>query len=92
MDRDAEREAIRQAVDSITRICGQRPLGWYTRYGPSVNTRDLVVEEGGFEYDCNSYNDDLPYYTQVQGKPWLGGSLFSGGQRLQVLAWRPAHS
>ena len=67
MDRDAEREAIRQAVESITRICGQRPLGWYTRYGPSVNTRDLVVEEGGFEYDCNSYNDDLPYYTQVGG-------------------------
>ena len=40
MDRDSEREAIRQAVESITRICGQRPLGWSTRYGPSVNTRE----------------------------------------------------
>ena len=46
MDRDAEREAINQAVASITRTTGQRPLGWYTRYGPSVNTRELVVEEG----------------------------------------------
>ena len=46
MDRDAEREAIRKAVESITRTTGQRPLGWYTRYGPSVNTRELVVEEG----------------------------------------------
>ena len=71
MDRDAEREAIRQAVATITRATGQRPLGWYTRYGPSVNTRQLVVEEGGFEYDCNAYNDDLPYYTPVNGKPWL---------------------
>jgi len=71
MDRDTEREAIKQAVESITRTTGQRPLGWYTRYGPSVNTRELVVEEGGFIYDCNAYNDDLPYYTEVQGGKWL---------------------
>ena len=71
MDIDSEREAIRQAVESMTKTTGQRPIGWYCRYGPSVNTRELVVEEGGFEYDCNAYNDDLPYYTQVQGKPWL---------------------
>ncbi len=71
MDRDAEREAIRKAVDSIQRTTGQRPLGWYTRYGPSVNTRELVVEEGGFLYDSNSYADDLPYYTDVGGKRWL---------------------
>ncbi|MCH7746256.1 MAG: allantoinase PuuE [Chloroflexi bacterium] len=71
MDRDAEREAIRKAVESIQRTTGQRPLGWYTRYGPSVNTRELVVEEGGFLYDCNAYNDDLPYYTEVKGKKWL---------------------
>ena len=50
---------------------GQRPLGWYTRYGPSLNTRELIVEEGGFLYDSNSYNDDLPYYTQVNGEKWL---------------------
>ena len=71
MDRAAEREAIRKAVESITRTTGQRPLGWYTRYGPSINTRELVVEEGGFLYDCNAYNDDLPYYTNVNGKKWL---------------------
>ena len=71
MDKDAEREAIHKAVESITRTTGKRPLGWYTRYGPSVNTRDLVVEEGGFVYDCNAYNDDLPYYTTVGEKKWL---------------------
>ena len=71
MDRDTEREAIRKAVESITRTTGERPLGWYTRYGPSLNTRELVVEEGGFLYDSNSYADALPYYTQVHGKKWL---------------------
>ncbi|PKB63828.1 MAG: hypothetical protein BZY80_05290 [SAR202 cluster bacterium Io17-Chloro-G2] len=71
MDRDTEREAIKQAIESITRTTGQRPLGWYTRYGPSVNTRELVVEEGGFIYDSNAYNDDLPFYTEVHGKEWL---------------------
>jgi len=71
MDRETERRAIHDAVASIERSTGQRPLGWYTRYGPSVNTRDLVVEEGGFVYDSNAYNDDLPYYTDVDGRSWL---------------------
>ena len=71
MDRDAEREAIRKAVESIQRTTGQRPLWSYSCYCPSVNTRELVVEEGGFLYDSNSYADDLPYYTDVAGKRWL---------------------
>jgi peptidoglycan/xylan/chitin deacetylase (PgdA/CDA1 family) len=71
MDRETERAALHRAVASIARATGQRPLGWYVRYGPSVYTRELVVEEGGFLYDSNAYNDDLPYYTEVHGKPWL---------------------
>ena len=43
-----ERGRIARAVDSITRTTGERPLGWYCRYGPSENTRRLLVEEGGF--------------------------------------------
>ena len=71
MDIDAEREAIAKTVASLTQTTGERPVGWFTRYGPSLNTRDLVVEEGGFIYDSASMNDDLPYYVQVEGKPWL---------------------
>ena len=71
MDRESEREAIDKAVVSLTRSVGKRPLGWYCRTGPSVNTRELVVEEGGFVYDCNSYSDDLPYYADVKGQKWL---------------------
>ena len=66
-----ERKYIRRAIESLEQTLGGRPLGWYCRYGPSVNTRRLVVEEGGFLYDSDSYNDELPYYVLVDGKPQL---------------------
>ncbi|MEO9135022.1 MAG: allantoinase PuuE [Casimicrobiaceae bacterium] len=71
MAEDEEREQMRRAIASLERTTGTRPLGWYCRYAPSVNTRRLVVEEGGFLYDSDAYNDDLPYWTQVEGKPHL---------------------
>lgn len=70
MTRDEEAEAIRRAVASIEQTTGERPLGWYSRE-MSVNTRELVVEEGGFFYDSESYNDDIPYWTSVHGKAHL---------------------
>jgi len=66
-----EREHIRRAVRSLAETVGRRPLGWYCRYGPSLNTRRLLVEEGGFLYDSNAYNDDLPYWTRAAGRPHL---------------------
>jgi peptidoglycan/xylan/chitin deacetylase (PgdA/CDA1 family) len=71
MDREAERRAIHEGYATIERTTGQPPLGWYCRYGPSEHTRELVVEHGGFLYDSNAYNDDLPYYTPVGERPWL---------------------
>ena len=71
MDREAERAAIAAGYESIKQTTGQAPAGWYCRYGPSENTRELVVQHGGFTYDSNAYNDDLPHYTTVHGKPWL---------------------
>jgi peptidoglycan/xylan/chitin deacetylase (PgdA/CDA1 family) len=70
MTRDEEREAIRRAITSIEQTVGTRPLGWYCRE-MSVNTRELVVEEGGFVYDSDCYNDDLPYWSRILGKPHL---------------------
>lgn len=70
MNRDEEREAIRLAVESIERTTGTRPAGWYCRE-MSTNTRDLVVEEGGFFYDSDTYNEDLPYWTKNAGKDHL---------------------
>jgi peptidoglycan/xylan/chitin deacetylase (PgdA/CDA1 family) len=70
MTRDQEREAIKLAVESIESTTGTRPAGWYCRE-MSTNTRELLVEEGGFEYDSDCYNDDLPYWTRVLGRPHL---------------------
>jgi allantoinase len=70
MAADEERAHIRRSVDTIARLIGTRAVGWYTGR-PSLNTRRLVVEEGGFLYDCDAYNDDLPYWTVVAGKPHL---------------------
>jgi peptidoglycan/xylan/chitin deacetylase (PgdA/CDA1 family) len=65
-----EREAIRLAIASIAKTTGERPVGWDSRRR-SVNTRDLLVEEGGFLYDSDCFNDDLPYWTSVKGRPHL---------------------
>ncbi|MHA1572075.1 MAG: allantoinase, partial [Alphaproteobacteria bacterium] len=67
---EVEREHIRMSVEIIERLCGQRPLGWYTgRTGP--NTRSLVAEHGGFLYDADAYDDELPYWVEVDGAPQL---------------------
>ena len=71
LGRDLERQHVRWAIESFEETVGQRPLGWYCRYGPSVHTRELLVEEGGFVYDADAYNDDLPYFTEVMGKRHL---------------------
>ena len=65
-----EREHIQKTVEIITRLTGERPLGWYTGR-TSENTRRLVLEEGGFLYDADSYDDDLPYWTRVGDRSHL---------------------
>ncbi|AQT03797.1 allantoinase PuuE [Acetobacter persici] len=65
-----ERAHIREAIALHTQITGSRPLGWY-QGRTSPNTARLVVEEGGFVYDADSYADDLPYYDRRYGRPQL---------------------
>ena len=71
LDEAEEKEHIQKAVASLKKLTGDRPLGWYCRYAPSSNTRRLVAEEGGFLYDSDAYNDDLPYWVEVAGKSHL---------------------
>jgi peptidoglycan/xylan/chitin deacetylase (PgdA/CDA1 family) len=67
---DVEREHIRRAVEVLTRVAGTPPVGWMTgRPGP--NTRRLLVEAGGFLYDRDSLNDELPYWLNIAGRPHL---------------------
>ncbi|MCG0999367.1 allantoinase PuuE [Acetobacter persici] len=67
---EVERAHIREAIALHTQITGSRPLGWY-QGRTSPNTARLVVEEGGFVYDADSYADDLPYYDRRYGRSQL---------------------
>jgi putative urate catabolism protein len=67
---DEEREHVGRTVEAIERVCGVRPVGWYTGR-ISEATRRLVVEEGGFLYDSDSYADELPYWVEVVDRDHL---------------------
>ena len=67
-----ERDLINRAIASLQRLLGERPLGWFCgRLGRSANTRRLLVEEGGFLYDSDSYSDELPFWEEVCGRAHL---------------------
>ena len=70
MDPAEEAEHIARNVAIIERLTGARPLGWYTGR-PSLNTRRLVVDHGGFLFDSDDYNDDLPYWVEVDSRRHL---------------------
>ena len=63
IDEKTEREHIKDCITLLTDCLGSRPLGWYTGRN-SPNTRRLVMEEGGFLYDSDTYDDDLPYWNE----------------------------
>jgi len=67
---ETERAHIAQAMEILTRICGSRPLGWYTGR-TSEATRKLVADYGGFLYDSDDYSDDLPFWSKLVDGPHL---------------------
>jgi putative urate catabolism protein len=73
VDEATEREHMRLAVEAIEQLTGERHgapgavhgAGWYTGRD-SPNTRRLVADFGGFEYDSDYYGDDLPLWMKVR--------------------------
>lgn len=92
LDPETEAQHIALAYTSIKKSVGRAPRGWYCRYAPSEATRGLVVAHGGFTYDSDAYNDEIPYWTDVDGAAhlvvpytmvtndakFLSGDVFSG--------------
>jgi peptidoglycan/xylan/chitin deacetylase (PgdA/CDA1 family) len=66
MDENEERQFIKDAVTSIEKTTGKRPLGWLSRYLLTENTRRLLQEEG-FLYHMDDYSADAPFWDAVQG-------------------------
>lgn len=70
--RDEERDNIRRTVESLVRTTGERPLGWFTRYACSPDTRELLAEEGGFLYDSLGLNPrmmSIGLHCRIAGTP-----------------------
>ena len=85
VDEATEREHMRLGMEIIEQLTGERPLGWYTGRD-SPNTRRLVADYGGFEYDSDYYGDDLPFWMKVQQdrrqrRAAAGRALHAGLQR-----------
>ena len=68
--REEERLQMNEAIAVHTEATAERPLGWYTGR-TSVNTRELVAEEGGFTYAADSFADELPYWLKTEAGPQL---------------------
>jgi putative urate catabolism protein len=65
VDEATERAHMAEAMAIIQKLTGERPLGWYTGRD-SPNTRRLVADFGGFEYDSDYYGEDLPFWMKVR--------------------------
>jgi allantoinase len=67
----AEQEAeVIHAIATLQATTGRRPLGWQSRYAPTVATR-TILQRHGFLYDADFYAEDLPCWTSVDGLPHL---------------------
>jgi allantoinase len=64
IDEATERQHMQTGIDIIRQMTGQNPSGWYTGRD-SPNTRRLLLDHGGFEYDSDYYGDDLPFWMKV---------------------------
>ncbi|MEM1344266.1 MAG: polysaccharide deacetylase family protein [Pseudomonadota bacterium] len=69
MDEVEERAAIARTHAALAATTGEAPVGWHTRSASTPATRRLLVEHGGFLYDSDAYDDDLPRIEQIKGRP-----------------------
>ena len=67
---DDERHHMEEAIKLHREVTGERPTGWYTGR-TSVNTVRLAAEEGGFDYVSDTYDDELPYWFEHDGRAQL---------------------
>jgi peptidoglycan/xylan/chitin deacetylase (PgdA/CDA1 family) len=70
MDEGQERKHIALATEGLVALTGQAPIGWFGGR-PSINTRRLLVEQGGYLYDRDYLGDELPFWVEVGGRKHL---------------------
>lgn len=70
IDEATERRHFHEALQLHAEVTGARPLGWYLgRCSPQ--THRIAAEDGRFEYNSDTYSDDLPYWDYSFETPQL---------------------
>jgi putative urate catabolism protein len=70
IDEATERAHFHKALEIHEQLCGDKPRGWYLgRCSP--NSHRIAAEEGAFDYNADSYADDLPYWDYSFAVPQL---------------------
>ncbi|MGB5865869.1 MAG: allantoinase PuuE [Sulfitobacter sp.] len=67
---DAEKADMIEAIRLHTEVTGAAPRGWYCGR-TSANTVRLAAQTGAFDYISDTYDDDLPYWSEIAGKQQL---------------------
>lgn len=67
---EEELKHIEEAIALHNAVVGSPPKGWYTGRC-SVNTVDLVADQGSLTYCSDSYSDELPYWHDEGKNPLL---------------------
>lgn len=69
----AEEDEARDMAAAIrlhTEVTGEAPRGWYCGR-TSANTVRMAAQTGAFDYISDTYDDDLPYWSDIAGTEQL---------------------
>ena len=67
---EAEAADMAEAIRLHTEVTGEPPRGWYCGR-TSANTVRLAAQTGVFDYISDTYDDDLPYWSDIAGTDQL---------------------
>lgn len=67
---EAEAADMAEAIRLHTEVTGQAPQGWYCGR-TSAQTVLLAAATGAFDYISDTYDDDLPYWSDIAGSDQL---------------------
>lgn len=67
---EAEAADMAEAIRLHTEVTGEAPRGWYCGR-TSENTVRLAAQTGAFDYVSDTYDDDLPYWSDIAGTDQL---------------------
>ncbi len=63
---EVERAHILKTNETIRELTGAPPVGFYCGR-VSANSRRLAIDCGGLLYDSDAYDDDIPYWLELEG-------------------------